>query len=513
MAGVDAGADGAVLLPYQQQWLADAAQVKVCEKSRRVGLSWAEAAASVLQAARQRGQDTWYLGYSQDMAQEFIRDCAQWARHFQCAAEAMEQTVVEDDERDILAYRIRFASGQRITALSSSPRNLRGKQGRVVIDEAAFHPDLPELLKAAFALLIWGGSVCIISTHFGVDNPFNELVQDVREGKKPYSLHRITFDEAIAQGLCQRVFAASRRPWSVAAQQQWAQEIRAIYRPNDAEELDCVPSNSTGAYLSRALIEQRMCASAPVLRYACAQGFEMLGDAQREADALDFLQSQVQPVIEALPRTLRCSVGMDFGRSGDLSVFIPLAEGEALQRRAPFIVEMRNVPFRQQEQVVFWIMDRLPQLNYAAFDARGNGQYLAEVAMQRYGAQSVAQVMLTQQWYLENMPRLKAALEDGTLCALPRDRDTLDDLRSITVIKGVPRIPEGKTKTGQGQQRHGDAAVALCLAWFASTQGGGRMEYFEIPRRWNGQNHALLPWNQENGADMAPLAGHRAARW
>ena len=95
-------------------------------------------------------------------------------------------------------------------------------------------------------------------------------------------------------------------------------------------------------------------------------------------------------------------------------------------------------------------------------DVRGNGQYLAEVAMQRYGAASVTQIMLTANWYLENMPKLKAAFEDGTLESLPADADTLEDLRSITMIKGIPRIPEGKTKSSSGQ-RHGDTAVALCI--------------------------------------------------
>ena len=469
-----------VLLAYQQQWIADTAQVKVCEKSRRVGLSWGEAANSALEAAKQGGQDTWYLGYSQDMAQEFIRDCAWWAGHYQIAAEAMEQIVVVDEDRDILAYRINFASGKRITALSSSPRNLRGKQGRVVIDEAAFHPDLPELLKSAFALLIWGGSVSIISTHFGVDNPFADLVNDIRAGKKPYSLHRITFDEAIDQGLCQRVFAASKRIWSPSVQAAWAEEIRAIYRPNDAEELDCVPSNSSGAYLSRALIESRMTADAAALRYTCPQGFEQLADHVREAHTQEWLDNFVAPLVASLPKTSRSSIGLDFGRSGDLSVLVPLLEGQGLQRDCPFIVEMRNTPFRQQEQIVFWLCDRLPRFNYGAFDARGNGQFLAEVVMQRYGASSIGQIMLTANWYLENMPRMKAAFEDGNLATLPKDSDILDDLRAIQVIKGIPKIPDTKTKTGQGQQRHGDAAVALCLAWFASNQGGGAFDYIEV---------------------------------
>jgi len=43
-----------VLLPYQQAWVADPSAVKICEKSRRVGLSWAEASDDALTAAASR---------------------------------------------------------------------------------------------------------------------------------------------------------------------------------------------------------------------------------------------------------------------------------------------------------------------------------------------------------------------------------------------------------------------------------------------------------------------------
>ncbi len=122
--------------------------------------------------------DCWYIGYNQAMAQEFVRDVAFWAKHFNVAAELLGEQVLQvlqDEDKDILTYAVKFASGQRVTALSSRPSNLRGKQGVVVIDEAAFHDDLSGLLKAAMALLIWGGKVRIISTHFGVDNKFNEV--------------------------------------------------------------------------------------------------------------------------------------------------------------------------------------------------------------------------------------------------------------------------------------------------------------------------------------------------
>ena len=153
-----------------------------------------------------------------------------------------------------------------------------------------------------------------------------------------------------------------------------------------------------------------------------------------------------------------------------------LALAERLQeknlvRRVPFVLELRNVPFRQQEQITWYLMDGLPGLLGAAFDARGNGAYLAEYAMQRYGSGRVQQVMPTEGWYREHMPPVKAALEDGNLVDLPKDEDTLDDLRAVQVVNGVPRVPEQRSKAkADGGKRHGDSAIALALAYFASRE-------------------------------------------
>src|SRR5258708_10153107 len=191
-----------ILLPYQRRWLADQAQVKVSEKSRRIGITWTEAADRALGAATtgRAGIDGWYIGYNKDMALEFIEAAAGWARRFNRAAQAIEEIALEDERSSILSYRIRFASGHKIVALSSRPSNLRGKQGCAVIDEGAFHEDLPGLIKAALAFTMWGGCVRIISTHNGADSAFNDLVNDIRAGRRPFSLHRITLDEAVEQG-------------------------------------------------------------------------------------------------------------------------------------------------------------------------------------------------------------------------------------------------------------------------------------------------------------------------
>ncbi len=151
-----------VLLPYQQRWVANTSPLKVIEKSRRTGITWAEASDNVLTAASSApagGMNVYYIAYNQDMTVEYIQACAMWARAFNYAASEIEEGFWEedDDDKHIRTYTIKFPdSGFRIVALSSRPSNLRGRQGIIVIDEAAFHEQLDELLKAALAMLIWG---------------------------------------------------------------------------------------------------------------------------------------------------------------------------------------------------------------------------------------------------------------------------------------------------------------------------------------------------------------------
>ncbi len=477
-----------VLLGYQQRWLADKSPVKVMEKSRRIGLSWAEAADSALEAASQNGQDTWYIGYNKDMAQEFIRDCAMWAKAYNLVADEVEEVEEVfsngDETKAILAYVIRFASGHRITALSSRPNNLRGKQGRVIIDEAAFHENLGELLKAAFALLIWGGCVRVISTHDGADNKFNELVEDIRAGKLPYSLHRVTFDEALDEGLYKRICLATGKQWTTDGQVEWADNIRAIYADNLDEELGCIPKNGGGAWLSRALIESRMSDETPILRWEQKDEFNLLPDHIRESDCDDWIEEHLKPALARINPKFRCYVGADVARSGDLSVFEPVARTQGLKKECQFLIELRNIPFKQQEQILFALCDGLRRFSGLAIDAGGNGAALAEFALQKYGESLVHEIMFSESWYRQHMPKFKSALEDGTMDKLPKNDEVLDDHRAFQVIKGVPKLPDKRTKDRNGNKRHGDSGIASVLAHYASLEiDGGEIEWTPAPTR------------------------------
>ena len=137
----------------------------------------------------------------------------------------------------------------------------------------------------------------------------------------------------------------------------------------------------------------------------------------------------------------------------------------------PFVLELRNCPYRTQEQILFAILDALPHFSGISLDARGNGSALAEAARQEYSPELVREIMITEAWYRDTMPKMKSRFEDKTLL-LPKRAEILSDFRLLRVIKGVARVPEQRTTDKDGKKRHGDAAVAVAMLVDAREQLG-----------------------------------------
>jgi len=492
----------AVLLPYQQEWIADKSPLKIGEKSRRIGLTWAEAADAALEVASDRsagGQNCYYLGYNKDMTVEFIQACAMWARAYNLAAAEMEEGIWEDGDKEIKTYIIRFPnSGFRIEALTSRPSNLRGRQGRVILDEAAFHEDLDELLKAAMALLIWGGCVRVISTHDGDDNTFNELVNEIRAGKRKGTVHRITFSEAVAEGLYMRVCLRRGIPYVQAEEQAWVDDVYSVYGDAADEELDVIPSKGGGHWLPYSLLEARKDHSVPVIRFEAPkswENFDNVTEFARNALVDEFFEEQLKPILESIPKTHRTFYGLDFARKKNACSFWPLVEAKNTRKRIPFLFEMFGVPYKQQERFLQLIIKMLPNFNRAAHDATGNGGFLAEAMKVLFG-ERIEAVMINETWYRENTPHFKSALEDGDIENIPADQDVLDDHRAFQLVKGVARIPEqGKSNT-KNKSRHGDSAIAHLLADYAAKNPTSPIEFIALPdaveREDNADDYAFL---------------------
>ncbi len=476
--GEDHGEETEVLLRYQRKLLETTAlnQITVCEKSRRTGMTWAAALDAVLTASSTReagGMDVLYMGYNLDMAREFIDTCAEWIEATRDAAVdagvEIEGFVYDDgSDQGVQAFRIRRPSGFEIAALTSKPRSLRGRQGYLILDEAAFHEQLQQVVDAAVPFLMWGGKILVISTHFGEDNPFNRLIEDARAGRKPYAVIRVTLDDALRDGLHQRICRKTRETWSPEAEAAWRAKLIAAAGPEAAdEEFFCIPSQGGGAVLNGALIEARMADGIPVLRLERPASWLQVPEPYRRAEVEDWCEQYLRPLLDKLDPNLPSYLGGDFGRLKDLTVFWPLQTLRNMKRWTPFVVELRNIPFEQQWQIGRYIADRLPRFSKAHFDAIGIGMQISEAFTVRYGLARAEPVKLSPTWYIENVPPLRAAFEDDAI-VIPRDLDTKKDLQLPILKGGVPTMPPIRVVGTDGKSRHGDSFVALLMAYTAS---------------------------------------------
>lgn len=493
-----------ILMKHQRDWIRLCEEHDLCiaEKGRRTGITYATGLNETITAASNRdagGDNVYYIGDTKEKGLEFIGYCAHMAKVMASAMaegwQGIEVFLFEDQQTDgttkqITSYRIRFASGFHITALSSRPASIRGLQGIVIIDEAAFHTNVQAVLDACLALIIWGGKIRIISTHNGDKNPFNQLIRDTRAGLYAFKILHVTFDDAVANGLYERVCLIKGWKPSADGKREWYNRVRGAYGANKAamaEELDAIAREGSGVAIPGILIERAMKEVRPVLRLSLDAEFAAKNPKYRKSWCEAWIKQHLDPLLAELDKKKKHYFGEDYARHADFSVFGPLSEEDFLTLRVPFLIELHNVPARQQEQILWHMIDRLPNFCGGAMDATGNGATLAEYTADKYGHGRIAQVMLNDAWYRENMQPFVQLFEDDKI-DLGRDQNVLNDLRALERIDGIIKLPKLRTvdaKDGEFK-RHGDAAIALALGAFAArTLNAGQVEYETVTQgRW-----------------------------
>jgi phage FluMu gp28-like protein len=477
-----------LLMKHQQDWCKLIKEHALCiaDKGRRTGITFATALEDTITAASTKkadGDNVYYIGDTKEKGLEFIGYCAHMAKVMACAMaknwQGIEVFLFEDQQPDgdskfITSYRIRFASGYQIVALSSSPANIRGLQGIVNIDEAAYHKNVQAVIDAAIALIIWGGKIRIISTHNGAKNPFNQLIKDTLAGLYAFKIMRVTFDDAVKNGLYECVCMV--RGWTPTKEgkKAWYKRVRGAYGANKAamrEELDAIPREGSGVAIPGILIEACMTEERPILRLALDDEFPLKGEVYRTFWVADWIQQHLKPLVDALDKDRDHYFGSDYSRYCDFAVFNPMTIEQNLTRLVPFILEMHNVPTRQQEQIIWYIIDHLPRFRCGAMDATGNGQTLAGYTAAKYGHDRIHQVTLNNAWYRDNMGPFVDAFADQTI-DLGKDADVLNDLRTLERIDGIVKLPDLRVKDTKDSElkRHGDSAISLVLGHFATRQ-------------------------------------------
>lgn len=449
-----------VFLPYQQRWIDDHSRLKLMEKSRQIGISWATAYGAVEKTApAENRNDQWVSSRDEIQARLFLEDCTRFARLLDAAARNLGAVIIDEDKK-ITAYVLQFSNGKRIHSMSSNPDAQAGKKGGRILDEFALHPDPRKLYTIAYPGITWGGELEIISTHRGSANFFNELAEDVKHRGNPkgFSLHTVTLQDALDQGFLYKLQTALPEGDERIGMDEveYFDFIRAGCASEEQffQEYMCLPADDEGAFLSYDLIAS--------CEYKAAEKWEMSANGW---------------IGDRRPSYLY--IGVDVGRTQDLTVIwaIERISGTLFTRK---IVTLQGIAFSQQESALYELL-ALPEVKRCCIDSTGLGMQFAERAQQKFGQYKVEAVRFSGPVKEELAYPVRSGFEDKSI-RIPRDDRIRADLRAIkktTTAAGNIRFEADKGPGG-----HADRFWALALAAHAA-QGdyAGPVEYATVAHR------------------------------
>jgi phage FluMu gp28-like protein len=443
----------AVFLPFQSKWIKDTSRIKLMEKSRQIGISWATAYGVDERAAAQGARfDEWVSSRDDIQARLFIEDCKLWAGIMGMAAKDLGEVVIDADKK-VSAYVLQFASGRRIHSMSSNPDAQAGKRGSRVLDEFALHADQRKLWAIAYPGITWGGAMEVISTHRGSYSFFNGLIRETREKNNPkrISMHKVTLQDALDQGF---LFKLQQALPADAEQQGMDEAAYFDFTKNgaaDAESFDqeyqCIPADDDAKFLEYGLIT------------ACEY-----------SGGTDWRRGLTGP----FQGRLYC--GVDIGRKKDLTVLWVVEKlGDVFYTR--HIETMEKMRKSDQEKILYpWfaICDRI------CIDATGLGIGWSDDAQDKFGASRVEAVTFTGQVKEALAYPLKGAMEDRTI-RIPEDPVIRSDLRKVQkTVTAAGNIRFVAESTADG---HADRFWALALAIHAADSSGGPVHVGSRPSR------------------------------
>ncbi|MGI9117204.1 MAG: hypothetical protein ACR2JV_06180 [Gaiellales bacterium] len=400
--------------PYQLRWLLDWGRFALLLKARQLGASHTVAGDGVLWGAF-LGETTTVISVGEREALEVLDKAERHARVLERLGSRWARATRKGQE-------LRFVDGGRVVALPATSGG-RSYSGNVILDEFAYQQRPDDVWDGAAAVVLHGYKLRVISTPNGVGNLFHKLWTDPK-AHEGYSRHRVTIDEARADGLpiddaeCWKMSRGDPRVYD--------QLFRCAFLDNDAQ------------YIPSAEIT------------ACSSSDLYVHDGD-------------------------CYAGLDIGRTNDLTVLVVVkvdADGVRVVQR----VESRKRTSQGD-------LDDMVERAFADYgvrrlcvDATGIGAFPAEAMQRRYGRRRVEPVVFTLASKEDlatglstaffdrsvRLPATDAALrgaEPGTADML---RDDLCSIRRIVTSAGNVRYDAPHTDAG-----HADRAWALALALHA----------------------------------------------
>jgi phage FluMu gp28-like protein len=431
-------AEAKYFLPYQLKWIKDPAPLKIIQKSRQIGMTYADAYHSVRIASRKDARfDVFISSRDAFQARLYIEDCKNWAQILEILILDLGE-VMFDPQNQATAHVIQFSNGRRIYSLSSNPNTLAGKRGHVKLDEFALHEDQAMLYRIAKPVTTWGGTLSIISTHRGVNTVFNQIIRDILEAGNPmnWSHHHVSIEDAVRQGLVQKI---NSKTGSKESRSDFLRRLRSecIDEEQWLQEYCCIPADESSVFITHEMITACEDSHLRLLRF-----------------------EELNEIIIKNPKS-SFYIGMDVARKENLCV-IDLGEkiGDVMWDRCR--VEFKDKAFSEMEFELHRLLS-LRQVKRACIDATGMGMQLAERAREGFGYKAEA-VTFTPAVKEELAFGLRRDFEDRKL-RIVRNDELRSDLRSLKKdVTAAGNIRFG----GESENSHCDRTWAMALRQHAA---------------------------------------------
>lgn len=421
-------------LPYQYAWILDPARIKIMEKARQIGISWAAAYNLVRRQSKNTNRlDSWVSSRDATQAQLFIQDCKKFATDLDNPSSSIKKQS---------SFSLLFSNQTSIYSLSSNPNAQAGKRGSRVLDEFALHPDPKKLYTIAYPGITWGGQLEIISTHRGSTNFFNRLIQEITQNGNPkkISLHRVTLEDALNQGFLPKLKENLPHddPRQFMDNATYFDHIRSACPDNESflQEYMCEPLDEANFFLTPSLIES--------CEYPPDTTWEFSTQKIRRSNN-DFY------------------LGIDVGRDHDLTVFWLLENINNVFFTRQLLC-LQNAPFSSQEDFLN-IFFTIPNLRRTCIDQTGIGRQFTERAIRNSGHSLIEGITFTNTVKESLAFSLRTALENRSI-RFPKDNLIRSDLRAVK--RQITSSGNIRFQADRGKNGHADRFWALALALHAA---------------------------------------------
>ncbi len=368
-------------LSYQLKWLEDKTYIKMVRKSRRTGFTWIEAFDDVCDVVEGniKNNKVWFTSTDETNAVEYIQYVAEWAKLVDKASRHRGVIVLEPED-DIQTYVVKFSNGGQIHALSSNPKALHGKEGKIVLDEFAKHINQESLWEGAKGCAIWGYPIRVMSTVTTKDSLFYRFKERILKGELDWSLHQVTIHDAVRDGILNKIL--NKEVVTEEETKAWLarEKKNCIYLRIWNTQYLCQEEDDSESFLTYEMIKKNQRNDLLYIPFIRIENYRATEKEVKEDnipasqhEGKIFTNKQLKDLLDPLREQIKnpTGVGMDIAETGHLSS-IWGTEKEGRIKNTRFCIDMHNVAFSVQQAILWGIID-LPKTIKTCIDKTGIG--------------------------------------------------------------------------------------------------------------------------------------------